>query len=119
MAHPHQRIGEYVLVRPIGSGGFGEVWLAHHHSWTERHVAVKIPTDPGIVRALQREGALVHRLAHPNIVQAINFDSYSDPPYLVSEFVPGTSLRQWMMNAPLRIDDAVAVMCQVLHALAF
>ena len=52
-----------------------------------------------------------------NIVRAINFDPYADPPYLVMEYVPGISLRQLIQRGPLRADDAVAILSQVLSGL--
>ena len=117
MASPQQRVGEYVLHDRIAAGTFGEVWRAHHHVWHDQVVAVKIPTDPQYLRNLQREGVAVHALTHPNVVRAIGFDPYADPPYLAMEYVPGTSLRPLVQNRSLSIGDAVAVMRQVLAGL--
>src|SRR4051794_38187406 len=117
MPSPNQRVGEYVLQDRIAAGTFGEVWRAHHHVWTDQLVAVKIPTDPQYLRNLQREGVAVHGLQHSNIVRAIGFDPYADPPYLTMEYIPGTSLRQLINNKSLKIDDAVAIMRQVLAGL--
>jgi serine/threonine protein kinase len=119
MVKPGQRIGEYVLVDRIGQGAFGEVWRARHNAWSDQIVAIKIPNDPQFVRNLQREGIAVHRLNHPNIVKAINFDPFGDPPYLVMEYVPGWSLRQFMERGPMAIDCAVAVMSQIASALQY
>ena len=63
-------------------------------SGPDQLVAIKIPTDGQYVRNLQREGAAIHGLTHPNIVRAMGFDPYSDPAYLTMEYVPGTSLRR-------------------------
>src|ERR1700722_20531832 len=93
MPDPGQRISEYVLDAKVGGGAFGEVWKAHHHVWVDQLVAIKIPTDPQYLRSLQREGAAIHGLLHPNIVRAIGFDPYATPPYLTMEYIPGTSLR--------------------------
>src|SRR3954467_15198216 len=117
MPSPNQRVGEYVLQDRIAAGTFGEVRRAHHHVWVDRLVAVKIPTDPQYLRNLQREGVAVHGLQHANIVRAIGFDPYPDPPYLTMEYIPGTSLRQLINNKSLKIDDAVAIMRQVLAGL--
>jgi len=119
MANAGQRISEYVLDELIGGGVFGEVWRAHHHVWTDQLVAVKIPTNPQYVRDLQHEGITIHGLVHPNIVPAKGFDPYADPPYLVMEFVPGTSLRPLIQRKALAIGDAVAVMSQVLAGLSY
>jgi serine/threonine-protein kinase len=117
MPSPNQRVGEYVLQDRIAAGTFGEVWRAHHHVWVDRLVAVKIPTDPQYLRNLQREGVAVHGLQHANIVRAIGFDPYADPPYLTMEYIPGTSLRQLISNKSLKIEDSVAIMRQVLAGL--
>src|SRR3954466_2978056 len=117
MPSQNQRISEYVLDARIGGGAFGEVWRAHHHVWVDQLVAIKIPTDPQYVRALQREGVAIHGLTHPNIVRAIGFDPYADPPYLTMEYVPGTSLRPLIKDKKLSIDQAVAVLRQVLTGL--
>jgi len=119
MPAANDRISEYVLDAKVGGGAFGEVWRAHHHVWTDQLVAIKIPTDPQYLRNLQREGVAIHGLVHPNIVRAIGFDPYASPPYLVMEFVPGTSLRPLITQRALRIPDAVEVMRQILAGLAY
>ena len=112
-----QRVGEYLLDHKIGGGAFGEVWRAHHHVWTDQLVAVKIPTQTDYLRELQREGVAVHGLVHPNIVRAIGFDPYADPPYLTMEYVPGTSLRPLINKRAVTIPQAVSIMRQVLAGL--
>lgn len=112
-----QQVGEYVLDEFIGRGAFGEVWRAYHHAWRDRVVAVKIPTDPDYIRQLQREGQNVQSLDHPGIVKAIGFAPYADPPYLISEYVPGTTLRA--LVGKLRVDDAVEIIRQILQAVGY
>src|SRR5215471_19845666 len=113
MPSSNQRVGEFVLMDRINRGTFGEVWRAHHHVWTDQLVAIKIPTDSQYVRNLQHEGAAIHGLIHPNIVRAMGFDPYGDPPYLIMEYVPGTSLRPLISEKKIRPDDAVKIMRQV------
>src|SRR5690242_20270986 len=119
MPTPNQRISEYVLVEKIGGGTFGEVWKAHHHVWIDQLVAIKIPTDGQYVRNLQREGAAIHGLVHPNIVRAMGFDPYADPAYLTMEYVPGTSLRPLIASKKLSVDQSIAVMRSVLAGLDY
>ena len=114
MPTPNQRLGEYVLMDRIGQGTFGEVWRAHHHAWVGKIIAVKIPSDPQYVRNLQKEAHAAHRLSHPNIVKAIAFDPFADPPYFVMEFIPGTSLRTLIQRGPMEPKHAVAVLRQML-----
>jgi len=118
MPTPNQRISEYILDEKLGGGSFGEVWRARHHVWHDQLVAIKIPTNPQFVRELQREGVAIHGLTHPNIVRAIGFDPYADPPYLTMEYVPGSSLRPLISKKSVKIDDAVAIMRHVLQGLS-
>ncbi|MFQ5490705.1 MAG: serine/threonine-protein kinase [Phycisphaerae bacterium] len=87
------RINNFLLEAPVGRGSFGQVWRARHHM-LDQVVAIKIPTDAQYVRNLQSEGVAIHGLKHPNIVRALDLDPYSDPPYLIMEYVDGPSLRQ-------------------------
>src|SRR3954464_12018735 len=119
MPSSNQRVGEFVLLDRINRGTFGEVWKAPHHVWTDQLVAIKVPTDPQYLRNLQREGVAIHGLTHPNIVRALGFDPYADPPYLTMEYVPGASLRPLVQKRAVGINDAVAVMRQVLSGLAY
>src|ERR1043166_2444746 len=112
MASSGQRVGEYLLDVKVGGGTFGEVWRAHHHVWVDQLVAIKIPTDTQYLRELQREGVAIHGLVHPNIVRAIGFDPYADPPYLTMEYVPGSSLRPLISAKSVMISDAVAILRQ-------
>jgi serine/threonine protein kinase len=119
MPAANQRISEYVLEGRVGAGTFGEVWRARHHVWSDQLVAIKIPTDPQYIRNLQREGTAIHGLEHVNIVKARGFDPYADPPYLVMEYVAGTSLRPLIESRMLSVADAVAILRQVLSGLAY
>lgn len=117
MASQGQRVGEYVLDTVLGRGAFGEVWRARHHVWNDRFAAIKIPTDPNYLRDLQREGFTAPQLSHTNIVRALGFDPFSQPPYLVMEYVPGTSLRPYIAERKLSLSDTLAIMRQVLDGL--
>ena len=91
---PGLRIGEHILDLKVGEGSFSEVWRAHHHYWVddpEKFVAFKIP-KPEHTKNLFKD-ASVDGLKHPNILRISGFDPYGDPPYLMMEYVPGTSLR--------------------------
>jgi serine/threonine protein kinase len=119
MPQTNQRISEYLLEQKLGAGTFGEVWRAHHHVWVDQNVAIKIPTDPQYVRNLQHEGTAIHGLSHPNIARAIGFDPFGDPPYLITEYVPGTSLRALIAQKNIKQQDAIAIMRQVLAGLSY
>ncbi len=88
------RLGEYVLIERLGEGGFGEVWKAENPDLPGTVVAIKVPTKPDCAAALRREGALQNVVDHPNVVRTLTVNAANDPPYLVSEYVPGESLRR-------------------------
>src|SRR3954469_15419484 len=101
MSHPVQHadtlpalvLQRYRLVRRLGSGGFGTVWLAHDER-LDRPVAVKrIPTDgPQEAERARREALAAARLAHPGIVALYEAGADDDACYLVSELVRGRTL---------------------------
>jgi serine/threonine protein kinase len=115
---PGDRINNYLLDEKIAAGSFSEVWKAHHHVFLDL-VAIKIPTDPQYVRYLQRDGATIHGLRHPNIVRAMDLDPYGDPPYLIMEFVDGPSLRQLIDSHPggLPLEAVLPMLMGILSAL--
>lgn len=116
----HDRVSEYVLELRIGAGAFGEVWRARHHVWQDRLVAIKFPNDPQYVRNLQAEGSVVQNLVHPNVVRAIGFDPYGNPPYLVMEYVQGMNLRGLIRQSKrLEPGDAIAILGQILQGLEY
>jgi serine/threonine protein kinase len=94
-------IGKYKVLRKLGEGATSEVFLCHD-AFGDREVAIKrvrhrLPDDTQEGRYFERffaaEAALVGQLKHPNIVQI--HDAVPGPvaPYLVMEYVPGTTLR--------------------------
>ena len=114
------RIGEYVLDEKIGTGGFGEVWRAHHAHLVEKIVAVKIPNHRDTIDLLRREGTIQHSLDSPSIVETLGLDLDHDPPYLVMEFVDGEDLRKKIdREAPIAVADAIRLSRAILEPLRF
>ncbi|HEY1352156.1 MAG TPA: protein kinase [Ktedonobacteraceae bacterium] len=90
-----QYIDDYRLVRPLGSGTFGEVYLGEHQQ-TRELAAVKLLqlTDEDL-RAFVREASIAFRLTHRHIVHLRAFGiSAEDTPYLIMDYAPGGTLRQ-------------------------
>jgi serine/threonine protein kinase len=92
---PPSEVEEYRIVRAIGAGAMGVVYLAHD-TLLDRPVAIKFISAVDIdARARERfftEARAVARLSHPNVVAVYRVGEVRERPYLVSEHVRGTSL---------------------------
>ena len=92
---PPTELDEYKLIRPLGRGGMGSVWLAED-SLLERLVAIKFiahaEPDPHTRERFAIEARAAARLSHQNVVTVHRFGEVSGRPYLVSEYIRGDSL---------------------------
>ncbi|WPB76762.1 SUMF1/EgtB/PvdO family nonheme iron enzyme [Archangium violaceum] len=90
---PPREFDEYRLLRPLGRGRTGHVYLAHD-TLLERTVAVKfIPAlDDETLSRFLVEARAAARLQHPNVATLYRAGQFEDLPYLVSEYIRGTSL---------------------------
>lgn len=84
----------------LAKGGMAEVYIGTHTT-LHRAVAVKflkadLQEEPELRDRFEREARVIAMLRHPNIVQIFDFDSYQNQPYLVMEYVPGTSLGTYL-----------------------
>ncbi len=111
---PPETLDEYHLVRLLGRGAMGAVYLAHD-KLLDRPVAVKfVPgaTDPVVRARVFEEARAIARLQHPNVVAIYRVAEVAGHPYLVSEYVRGTPLDQvarpiaWKEILPLATDLA-------------
>lgn len=92
-----QQLGNYQLIRLVGTGGFAEVYLGQHRFLSQRQVAIKIlaarlNTNDGA--EFQREANQLATLMHPHIVSLLDFSIEDTIPYLVMDYCPGGTLRQ-------------------------
>ncbi|WNG27286.1 protein kinase [Cystobacter fuscus] len=109
----------YELLRVLGRGGMGEVWLARQMS-LGRRVAVKVlpprlAKDPEFVQRFDKEATALATLSHPHIVQIIDRGVAGEHYYFVMEYVEGRSLRDVM--GELSPPESLRVALQVARAL--
>ncbi len=119
-----ERIGPFRLLRLIGRGGMGEVWLAEQADGRlTRQVALKLPTahERGEVWAerFRRERDILAKLAHPNIARLYDAGaSEAGQPWLAMEYVEGESITAYMDSRRLALAARLALFRQVLAAVA-
>jgi len=119
--------GRFVLVRMLGRGGMGEVWLARDQR-LEAHVALKfLPSEVRengpTLEHLRLEAARSHRLTHPNIARLYDFhEPPGEPAFISMEYVDGASLdavRRERSNKVLSWDYVRKVLAQLCAALDY
>lgn len=119
-----QRIGRFEVVRALGRGTQGSVWLAHDPQ-LKRDVAIKtIEVDgrhnPSAVRTLLDEAVMMSRLVHANIVTLFDAGHDGDQPYLVFELVPGQTLATVLRDSgALPPIQACEIAIQILRGVEF
>lgn len=118
------KIGEYEVVRPLGRGGMGQVYLARHTK-LGREVALKVLAlhrsgDSRMRERFESEMRAIGRLSHPNIVTAHDARDVDGTAVLVTEYIDGFDLGQLVRRAgPLSIPDACEIVRQVAIALQY
>ena len=116
------KLGPYELTGLIGSGGMGEVYRARDPR-LNRDVALKVlpsslSTDPQRLRRFELEARAAAALSHPNILAVYDVGTQDGSPYIVSELLPGETLRAKLRSGPLSVRKAVDYAQQIACGLA-
>jgi serine/threonine protein kinase/tetratricopeptide (TPR) repeat protein len=113
-----QQIGPYRLIRSIGEGGMGSVFLAEQDAPVRRTVAIKVIRSP-FSRAedrirFQAEQQAMARLQHPNVAQMFEAGTTAEGyPFFVMEWLDGVSLTEYCDQRNLSIDERLALFVSV------
>src|SRR3954447_90174 len=123
MLTPNQTIGPYTLIRPLGQGAFGVVWLAERRGLITTQVALKIPRDRSdlIVEEVTQEAQVWQQASgHPNVLPVIECALYDGYVVIVSEYVADGTLEEWLAREGGKascIDEAVQIVSGILAGL--
>src|SRR5579859_6952653 len=117
-----QQLGNYRLTRPLGRGGFAEVYLGEHIDLGTM-VAIKI-LDTRVaeedVAPFRQEARLLAGLRHPHIVRVFDFGIDEGIPYLVMDYAPNGTLRtRHARGTPLPVSTVVSYVKQIAQALQY
>jgi len=122
MERPGTRIGCYKLLKILGEGGMGMVYLAEQEQLIRRRVALKI-IKPGmdskkVLARFEAERQALALLDHPNIAQVYDAGtSDSGRPYFVMEYVKGIPVTEFCDRHTLRIEERLRLFQQICSAL--
>jgi serine/threonine protein kinase len=103
-------IGPYQLIRKLGEGGMGQVWLAQQTAPVERQVALKLIRagmyDDAVVRRFQVERQSLAMMDHPAIAKVFDAGATTDgQPFFVMEYVPGLPITDYCNQKKLKIRE--------------
>ncbi|MFH2009541.1 MAG: protein kinase [bacterium] len=115
--------GDYQVVRLVGYGGMGEVYLAQHHL-TGQQVAIKVlalhlAEEVDLRIRFLDEARILARLDHPNIVMLHNFKQEHDRMHILMQYVDGVSLERLVeAEGPMDSERAALLFAPLCDALA-
>ena len=116
-----QTVGKYKILSPLGSGGFGTVYLAQD-TWLDKKVAIKVPhrqqnLDFG---ELLHEPRLLGSLSHPNIVSVLTAEKQEGLFFIVMEYVAGETLETVIMReGAVELTRALDFAVQIANAVDY
>lgn len=119
----------FELLRPLGHGHFGYVFMAQDTQNSHRQVAIKILKPqfldtPEVLRRFNQEGASLELLTHPNIVRIYERGEWKGMHYIITEYIEGESLEDWLQrcrSSQLRPSWQIVIQIfrQLCEAIAF
>src|SRR6185295_13245365 len=114
-------ISHYRILRKLGAGGMGEVYLAEDIN-LERQVALKVlpsdvAEDEDHLRRFVLEAKAASALNHPNILTVYEIGKFENSRYIATELINGETLRHRLKGAPLSLRESLDVAIQVTSAL--
>ncbi|QEG35963.1 serine/threonine-protein kinase [Bythopirellula goksoeyrii] len=121
-APPLSQLGRFELVERLGVGSFGSVWKARDKE-LDRMVAIKIPRQ-GMMTTEEKErffheARAAAQLQHPNIVSVHEVGSEGESIYIVSDFVHGFTLSDWLTDQKLTGREAAELCAKVAEAVHY
>ncbi|MCL4731964.1 MAG: protein kinase, partial [Planctomycetes bacterium] len=116
-------LGPYTIVRKLGQGGMGGVYLGMHKVLQVHHaikvIHPRLVADPKVLERFMREARHAAKLNHPNIVPVLGADTVDGIPYIAMPYVDGKTLSQIAAQSPLSVHASVRYVHMVANALAY
>jgi serine/threonine-protein kinase len=115
-------VAHYRILRRLGKGGMGEVFLGEDTKLHGRKVALKVLPEEltrseSRLRRFRQEARAVLALNHPNILTVFEIGETANSYYIATEYIEGETLRHCLWRGPLKLDETLGVAIQVAMAL--
>jgi len=106
--------GKYRIVRLLGHGGMGTVYLAEHillgQQRALKFISSELSQDARFLKRFRHEAQAAIKLRHPNVVEVVDLDQAEDgTPYIAMEYVEGEDLRQALAAGAFPVERALAI----------
>ncbi|MBI1760160.1 MAG: protein kinase [Acidobacteria bacterium] len=116
-----EQLSHYRIIRQIGAGGMGEVYLAEDQQ-LGRQVALKLlppkfTQDKERLRRFEQEAHAASRLSHPHIMTIYEVGAVEGLHFIVTEYIKGRTLKARLAEGRLRVEEALELIAQVASAL--
>ena len=116
------RLGRYEIISQLGTGGMGEIYLAND-TQLDRRVALKLLSEKYTgnavwLRRFVREAKAASALNHPNIITIHEIGQAGGVHFIATEYIEGKTLRQHLVEGPMKIAGAINIAAQMASALA-
>src|SRR2546423_13225750 len=110
-------IAHYRILKRLGKGGMGEVFLCEDMKQHGRKVALKVlPTeltkDESRLRRFKQEARAILALNHPNILTIFEIGETGSTHYIATEFIEGETLGQCLCRNPITVDEQLGIAIQ-------
>src|SRR5262249_25970406 len=117
---PNTTLAHYTIVRKIGAGGMGEVYLAQDQQ-LDRKVALKllpieVASNQERMRRFIQEAKAASALNHPNIITIYEIGQAGARHFIATEFIDGETLRQRMKHGHPKLNDVLEIAIQATGA---
>ena len=115
----------YRIVRQLGAGGMGSVWLAEDTQLDNKQFAIKmlpsiLVSNKRAYRQLKDEALVAMKLTHPNIVTLRAFEEYNGNPFLVMDYIDGQTLDDYLVGkGKLSEEESIRVLRPIAAALDY
>ena len=116
-----QRVGHYQLIREIGKGGMGTVWLAEQKEPVRRHVALKLIRDDiagkNVINRFEAERQALSLMNHPSIAKVLDAgETETGSPYFVMELIDGLPINEYCDQNKLTIKERLLLLVEACKA---